>query len=110
MQAPLTANALLSGAQRGEHLRAQLVSQPRDRVFAFLGLKPRIPPGGQGGQTAPEKLQRGIEFHHVSFRYPTGTGDALHDVSLIIRPGEKVALVGENGAGRRSPSGGKTTW
>lgn len=41
-----------------------------------------------------------IELRGVSFRYPGKDGWALHDVSLTIRPGEKLALVGENGAGK----------
>jgi ATP-binding cassette, subfamily B, bacterial len=68
-------------------------------LFAFLGLQPRIPPGGSG-QPAPETVRRGIEFQGVSFRYPGAQDDALHNLSLTIRPGEKIALVGENGAGK----------
>lgn len=68
-------------------------------LFAYLALQPRIPPGGTG-QPAPETVRRGIEIHGVSFRYPGALEDVLHDVSVIIRPGEKIALVGENGAGK----------
>lgn len=41
-----------------------------------------------------------LELEHVSFRYPGKTEWALHDVSLVLEPGEKLALVGENGAGK----------
>lgn len=40
-----------------------------------------------------------IEFRNVSFTYPGGP-EVLHDVSFTIEPGESVALVGENGAGK----------
>ena len=41
-----------------------------------------------------------IELDHVSFRYPGREAWAIDDVSLTIAPGEKLALVGENGAGK----------
>ena len=41
-----------------------------------------------------------IEFRHVSFRYPNVEEYALRDVNLIIAPGQHVAVVGDNGAGK----------
>ncbi len=41
-----------------------------------------------------------IRFEHVDFRYPTGTADVLRDVNMKIDKGERVAFVGENGAGK----------
>ena len=38
--------------------------------------------------------------HHVTFRYPGTKKPILQDLSLTIRPGEKVAVVGLNGAGK----------
>lgn len=42
----------------------------------------------------------GIRFEGVSFRYPDAETDALHDVTVHLPPGRKLALVGENGAGK----------
>ncbi len=41
-----------------------------------------------------------IVFDHVTFRYPGADRDVLHDFCVGIAPGEKVAFVGENGAGK----------
>lgn len=41
-----------------------------------------------------------IEFKKVSFRYPNSTADTLKDVSFTINKGEKVAILGKNGAGK----------
>ncbi|MCH7321954.1 energy-coupling factor ABC transporter ATP-binding protein [Solibacillus sp. MA9] len=38
-------------------------------------------------------------FEHVSFQYSDGT-QALHDLSLTIPMGKKVAILGENGSGK----------
>ena len=62
---------------------------------------------GEIMSTRPEKMEgeeldvKGdIVFDKVSFRYPSASGDALHDVSLSIEHGNIVALVGYSGAGK----------
>jgi ATP-binding cassette subfamily B protein len=45
-------------------------------------------------------FQKGIEFRHVSYKYPDRDVPALDDVSFTIEPGQTVALVGRNGAGK----------
>ncbi len=41
----------------------------------------------------------GIDFRHMSFHYGK-EGGVIEDLSLLIRPGEKIALVGRSGAGK----------
>lgn len=41
-----------------------------------------------------------IEFDHVTFAYSKGEGAALKDTSFNLKAGEKIALVGETGAGK----------
>jgi ATP-binding cassette subfamily B protein len=49
---------------------------------------------------APPALTRGIDLEHVSFTYPGTSRLVLNDVSLSLRRGSVVAVVGENGAGK----------
>lgn len=42
----------------------------------------------------------GIRFENVSFAYPGETEMALREINLHLKPGEKLALVGENGSGK----------
>jgi ATP-binding cassette subfamily B protein len=49
---------------------------------------------------APNRLVDGIQFEHVSFAYPGTTRHVLDDVSLELKQGSVIAIVGENGAGK----------
>jgi ATP-binding cassette subfamily C protein LapB len=46
------------------------------------------------------KFQGKIEFQNVSFNYPGTEVPALSDVSFVIHPGEKVAMIGRIGSGK----------
>ncbi|MFB6718620.1 ABC transporter ATP-binding protein [Kribbella sp. NPDC056345] len=41
-----------------------------------------------------------IALRNVSFRYPAGSAEVLHEIDLDLRAGEVIALVGENGSGK----------
>jgi ATP-binding cassette, subfamily B, bacterial len=53
-----------------------------------------------GSATHGPRPEDGLCFEDVSFAYEKGGAVALQHVSLRIRPGTKLALVGENGAGK----------
>lgn len=46
------------------------------------------------------KLPLSIEFDNVTFSYPKSTTPTIENLSLLIKPNEKIALVGNNGAGK----------
>lgn len=52
------------------------------------------------GIVLDKKKTPSIIFDHVSFAYPDSERIILKDISLAINPGEKIALVGLNGAGK----------
>ncbi|MBV8687910.1 MAG: ABC transporter ATP-binding protein [Alphaproteobacteria bacterium] len=53
------------------------------------------------GSAAPLPFERDIVFDRVGFRY-AGGGFALGDVSLAVRRGEKIGIVGPTGGGKSS--------
>ncbi len=67
-------------------------------LFEFLDVTPHQIANGK--RAVPERLQSGIEFRGVSFRYPGTTEMVLQDLNLFLKAGECIALVGHNGAGK----------
>ena len=48
----------------------------------------------------PDRIEHGITFYDVTFRYPGTETDVLKDVNLHFPAGATVAIVGDNGAGK----------
>jgi ABC-type multidrug transport system fused ATPase/permease subunit len=57
-------------------------------------------PKPKGKATKGLKPKDGIRFENVSFTYPGSLQPALKNISLHLKPGEKLAIVGENGSGK----------
>lgn len=57
-------------------------------------------PEGVGGTKELQAVPAKIELENVVFRYPQSETDVLKGISLTIKKGQHVAIVGENGAGK----------
>src|SRR5437763_7736959 len=68
-------------------------------LFVFLDMRPTIesPPNAR---TVSTRITTGFVFENVGFRYPGSERWAVRNVDMTLKPGERVALVGENGAGK----------
>lgn len=82
--------AIARGYEQGLHLKD---------LFDFLAVTPRIV-NRPDALPIPDVVRSGLTFENVSFRYPDAERWAVRDVSFQIGPGERVALVGENGSGK----------
>lgn len=59
-----------------------------------------IEPEVNGGRHVVTRLRGSIELNNVSFRYNDSMPNILDDVSVKIRPGQYVAVVGKTGCGK----------
>ncbi len=68
-------------------------------LFVYLEMKPTIT-SRPDAREVPSPIQQGFAFEDVGFMYPGSERWAIRHLSLTLSPGERVALVGENGAGK----------
>jgi ATP-binding cassette, subfamily B, bacterial len=68
-------------------------------LLDFFAMKPTVS-SKPNALPVPRPILEGFEFRNVSFTYPGHTRLVLCDVSFHLRPGERLALVGENGQGK----------
>lgn len=54
----------------------------------------------EDGEDIPAAESYELKLENVSFRYPGAEADTIHGLSLTVHPGEKLAIVGLNGAGK----------
>ncbi len=67
---------------------------------ARQGGNARLEVGETGPRPAPLPFQSGLVLRDASFRYPGRDEDQIANVSLDIRPGESIGLVGPTGSGK----------
>ncbi|MET0624427.1 MAG: ABC transporter ATP-binding protein [Pyrinomonadaceae bacterium] len=68
-------------------------------LFDFFETRPTIT-SREGAPHVPRPAREGFAFEGVGFRYPGSEVWALRGVTFLLRPGERLALVGGNGAGK----------
>ncbi|HEY7544818.1 MAG TPA: ABC transporter ATP-binding protein [Blastocatellia bacterium] len=68
-------------------------------LFEFFEMKPSIA-SSPDARMVPQPIKEGFVFEDVGFRYPESDRWAVRHVSFRLRPGERIAFVGENGAGK----------
>ena len=68
-------------------------------LVAFFQMKPTVQSKVNGLQI-PRPIKKGFEFRNVSFAYAGTSRQVLKNFSFTLRPGERVALIGENGQGK----------
>src|SRR5580704_991278 len=68
-------------------------------LIAFFEMRPTIE-SKPNALRAPRPIRRGFEFRNVSFRYPGSSRMVLNKLNFHLHPGERVALIGENGEGK----------
>lgn len=68
-----------------------------DRVFELMAIQPTV---AENPKAIALPLVSGkVEYRHVSFAYKAGE-PVIQDISLLVKPGEAIALVGASGAGK----------
>ena len=67
------------------------------RINEFMTIQPVI---DRGGNLKPDKISGKIEFKNVSFIYPNTGTKALDNLSFIIHPGSRLAIIGKTASGK----------
>lgn len=68
-------------------------------LIAFFEMKPTVL-SKPDALPAPRPIRDGFEFQNVSFKYPGTERLILDDLNFRLEPGERIALIGQNGQGK----------
>lgn len=68
-------------------------------LIEFFAVRPSIR-SGPHPLPAPRPIRQGFEFRKVGFQYPGSERAVLRDLDFRLEPGDRVALIGENGQGK----------
>jgi len=82
---------------------SQLLSRLTATKTAYRTLRPFMEENAEDTDQnllKPTKIDGLVEFRNVSFRYPGSKEDAVAGISLTIKPGERVGILGRVGSGK----------
>ena len=68
-------------------------------LIEFFAMKPTVA-SKANALPAPRPIKQGFEFQNVSFQYPGTERQILKALNLRVEPGERIALIGQNGQGK----------
>jgi ATP-binding cassette, subfamily B, bacterial len=68
-------------------------------LLAFFEMQPTVQ-SKPNALPSPNPILQGFEFRNVSFTYPGTERTVLHNFNFTLSPGERIALIGENGQGK----------
>jgi ATP-binding cassette subfamily B protein len=68
-------------------------------LIAFYEMKPSVV-SKPNALPAPRPIKEGFEFRNVSFQYPGSDRVILKNLNFRLEPGERIALIGQNGQGK----------
>lgn len=78
----------------------QRASGASERIFEILATQPVIQQTSKV-RTLPKESRGTIALHNISFAYPSNPKqEVLHNFTLSMAPGEKIAIVGPSGSGK----------
>lgn len=73
-------------------------SASAERIIEFLDQSPAVEDRPDARPLA--RAHGALALDHVTFRYSGSERDSVHDLSMTVQPGQRVALVGPSGAGK----------
>ncbi len=68
-------------------------------LLAFFEMKPSVV-SKPNALPAPRPIRQGFDFQNVSFVYPGTNRRILYNLNFRLEPGERIALIGQNGQGK----------
>ena len=75
-----------------------------NRIQSVLEVEPSVKDGAAtvSGDGEAGKSAYSVVFEHAGIRYPDAAQEAVSDITLNVRPGETIGIIGGTGSGKSS--------